>query len=160
PVLLITDLSLPGRDGFALVEALRGCDQGHAEVIAWSPFPELREFAAQRFAGLNVRTLRGSVGPSVVQAAVARALCRFDAAGGSTDHEQAPGVHVTPDALRELVDRARSVSATAGVAVYLKGAGQAQFRASVSWASDAGLPNSPSYVPRVFDWVLESGDAL
>jgi diguanylate cyclase (GGDEF)-like protein len=62
--------------------------------------------------------------------------------------------------MRELVEKARSVSAAAGVAVYLKGAGKAQFRASLSWASDAGLPDTPSYVPHVFDWVLESGDAL
>jgi diguanylate cyclase (GGDEF)-like protein len=162
PVLLITDLSLPGRDGFALVEALRAQDQGRAEIIAWSPLPELREFAAQRFAGLNVRTLRGSVGAAIIHAAIERAIRRVDRAGapGASAPEPAPGVHLTPEAMRELVEKARSVSAAAGVAVYLKGAGKAQFRASLSWASDAGLRDTPSYVPHVFDWVLESGDAL
>jgi diguanylate cyclase (GGDEF)-like protein len=160
PVLLITDLSLPGKDGFALVEALRRFDQGHAEVIAWSPFPELREFASQRFAGLKVRTLRGSVGVPVIHGAISRALRRADVAAAPAEQQRPPGVHLTPEAMRELVEKARFVSATAGVAVYLKGSGKTQFRASVSWASDAGLPQSPSYVPRVFDWVLESGDAL
>jgi diguanylate cyclase (GGDEF)-like protein len=160
PVLLITDLSLPGKDGFALIEALRRHDNGDAEVIAWSPFPELREFAAHRFAGLRVRTLRGSVGAPVIHGAISRALRGVDVAASASEQEHAPGVHLTPEAMRELVDKARFVSSTAGVAVYLKGSGQAQFRASVSWASDAGMPHSPYYVPRVFDWVLESGDAL
>jgi diguanylate cyclase (GGDEF)-like protein len=160
PVLLITDLALPGHDGFALIEALRSHNQGRANVIAWSPLPELREFAAQRFAGLKVRTLRGTVGAPVIHSAIARALSRVDAGAASAELERAPGVHLTPEAMRELVDKARSVSATAGVAVYLKGSGQAQFRASVTWASSADLPQSPHYVPKVFDWVLESGDAL
>ena len=56
--------------------------------------------------------------------------------------------------MRELVDKARSVSAAAGVAVYLKGSDQAQFRASVTWSSNSDLTQSPYYVPRVFDWVL------
>ncbi|HVH30029.1 MAG TPA: diguanylate cyclase [Vicinamibacterales bacterium] len=159
PVLLITDLSLPGKDGFALIEALRR-HQGHGDVIAWSPLPELREFAAQRFAGLRVRTLRGTVGVPVIHGAIARALGRVEAGTPPVGPERAPGVHLTPEAMRELVDKARSVSATAGVAVYLKGSGQAQFRASVTWASNADLSQSPYFVPRVFDWVLESGDAL
>jgi diguanylate cyclase (GGDEF)-like protein len=158
---LITDLTLPGKDGFALVEALRSRNQGHADVIAWSSVPELREFAAQRFAGLRVRTLRGSAAVPVIHGAVAKALGRVDAgATPSVEPKRAPGVHLTPEAMRELVDKARFVSATAGVAVYLKGSGQAQFRASVTWASNADLAQSPYQVPRVFEWVLESGDAL
>ena len=41
PVLLITDLSLPRRDGFALIEAVREVDSGRTEIIAWSAVREL-----------------------------------------------------------------------------------------------------------------------
>ena len=112
PVLLVTDLSLPGKDGFALVDALRARNHGRADVIAWSSLPELREFAAQRFAGLSVRILRSSVGAPVIHSAIARALGRTDASAAPSEQERGPGVHLTPEAMRELVEKARSISAT------------------------------------------------
>src|SRR5439155_14235208 len=36
PILLITDLTLPRKDGFALIEAVRDIDGGRTEIIAWS----------------------------------------------------------------------------------------------------------------------------
>src|SRR5438445_664260 len=72
PILLITDLSLSRKDGFAVIEALRSVDRTRAEIIAWSSFRELREFAAHRFAGLNVRVFGRPVAPAVVGSAIER----------------------------------------------------------------------------------------
>ena len=33
-------------------------------------------------------------------------------------------------------------------------------RAAVTWTSDAPIPHSPYYMPRVFRWILETGEAL
>ena len=63
PVLLITDLSLPRKDGFAVIEAVREQDEGRSEIIAWSAVRELREFAAHRLGGLHVRILSGTAAP-------------------------------------------------------------------------------------------------
>ena len=49
---------------------------------------------------------------------------------------------------------------TAGAAVYVRALGETQFRAFVTWACDAEVPQSPYYTPKVFDWVLETGEAL
>jgi diguanylate cyclase (GGDEF)-like protein len=156
PILLITDLSLPRRDGFALIEAVREVDAGRTEIIAWSAVRELREFAAHRLAGLNVRILSGAVSPSVLRGAIERAL-RTGAAGGKTASALAPAL--TDDAHRamtELSDRARAVTRAAGAAVYLRAAGQTKFRAAVTWMSDVPMPDAPQ-LPRVFDMVVDTG---
>jgi len=156
PVLLITDLSLPRRDGFALIEAVREVDSGRTEIIAWSAVRELREFAAHRLAGLNVRILSGTVSPSVLRGAIERAL-RTSATGGKT---ASPSVHAIADethrAMTELSDRARAVTRAAGAAVYLRAAGQTKFRAAVTWTSDVPMPDAPQ-LPRVFDMVVDTG---
>lgn len=74
PALLIADLSLSRQDGFALIEALRSLDGGRGEIVAWSSLRELREFAAQRLAGLNVRVLGGEPAPASLRRAIERAL--------------------------------------------------------------------------------------
>ena len=76
PILLIIDLSLARRDGFAVIEGLRAQGRGRTEIIAWAAFRELSEFAAQRLSGLNVRVLRGAAPADVVQTAIEHA---FDA---------------------------------------------------------------------------------
>ena len=160
PILLITDLSLPRKDGFAVVEALRGVDQGRAEIIAWSSFRELREFALHRLAGLNVRILGGSVAPEVLRGAVERALrsgAEAARSSGPSSARTAEDIHQT---MTELSEKARQLCGTSGVAVYLRTAGDTQFRASVTWTSDAPIPHSPYHMPRVFDLILETGDAL
>jgi diguanylate cyclase (GGDEF)-like protein len=159
PVLLITDLSLPRKDGFAVIEAVRDIDAGRTEIIAWSALRELREFAAHRLAGLNVRILSGSVSPSVLRGAIERAL------RGTFDEPRAVApppptvedIHLT---MASLAERARELSTAGGVAVYFKARGQRQFRAAVTWTSDVPMPDAPPHLPRVFDLVLESRDAL
>jgi CheY-like chemotaxis protein len=158
PVLLIADLSLPGKDGFAVIDALREIDGGRTEIIAWSGMRELREFAVHRLAGLNVRVLSASASPAVLRGAVDRAL----RSGGSARAESAArsGVDEIHRTMSALSDRARRLSGAAGVAVYLKAPGQSQFRAMVTWTADAPVPDSPPHIPRVVDEVLETGEPL
>jgi CheY-like chemotaxis protein len=161
PILLIIDLSLTRRDGFAVIEGLRANRWARTEVIAWAAFRELSEFASQRLAGLNVRVLRGSAAADVIQTAIARAFERYAAAAAPA--MDAP-VHGNGEDLHELMaalaEKARHLSRTPGVAVYLRPPRSAQFRASVTWTSDVPIPHSPYYIPRVFGWILETGNAL
>jgi CheY-like chemotaxis protein len=70
PLLLIVDLLLPGRDGFSVIEAARQAEHERTAILAWSSARELREFAVSRLAGMDVRFLRGSVAPTVIQSAI------------------------------------------------------------------------------------------
>ena len=160
PILLITDLSLSRKDGFAVIEALRSVDRTRAEIIAWSSFRELREFAAHRFAGLNVRVFGRPVAPAVVGSAIERALRSRAAANRSSGSSSGPGAEDVYQTMTELSERARQLCGTAGVAVYLRASGDMKFRASVIWTSDEPIPHSPYHIPRVFDWILETGEAL
>jgi diguanylate cyclase (GGDEF)-like protein len=160
PILLITDLSLSRKDGFAVIEALRTVDPTRAEIIAWSSFRELREFAAHRFAGLNVRVFGRPVAPGVVGSAIERALRSRAAANRSSPSSPDPGSEDVYQTMTELSERARQLCGTAGVAVYLRASGDMKFRASVIWTSDEPIPHSPYHIPRVFDWILETGEAL
>ena len=62
--------------------------------------------------------------------------------------------------MTELSDKARHLCGTPGVSVYLRAFGETQFRASVTWTSDAPIPHAPDWMPRVFAWILETGEAL
>jgi CheY-like chemotaxis protein/GGDEF domain-containing protein len=160
PILLIVDLSLARRDGFAVIEGLHAQGRGRTEIIAWAAFRELSEFAAQRLAGLNVRVLRGGAPAEVVRTAIEHAFERHSSTVPTAGVIAIP----TPEELHELMaalaEKARNLARTPGVAVYLRAPGTTQFRASVTWTSDSPIPHSPYYMPRVFGWILETGEAL
>ncbi len=160
PILLIIDLSLSRRDGFAVIEGLRAHRWARTEIIAWAAFRELSEFAAQRLSGLNVRVLRGAAPADVVQAAIERAFERHSSATAPIDVSVSPSAEELHDMMTALGEKARHLSRTPGVAVYLRAPGSSQFRAAVTWTSDAPIPHSPYYMPRVFGWILETGEAL
>ena len=160
PILLIIDLSLTRRDGFAVIEGLRAHRWARTEIIAWAAFRELSEFAAQRLSGLNVRVLRGGAPADVVQAAIERAFERHSSTAAKVDLATNPTAEELHEMMAGLAERARQLSRTPGVAVYLRAPGSTQFRASVTWTSDAPIPHSPYYMPRVFGWILETGEAL
>lgn len=158
PVLLIVDLSLPGNGGFTVIEALRELDRARAQIIAWSSSRELREFATQRLAGLNVRILGGTVAPAVVRGAIELGLGSAAlATPGPNAGAAASDVH---QAMTALSEQARRVCATPGVAVYLRASGETHFRAAVSWTSDEPTPQSPSQLPQVFRSIIETGKPL
>ena len=160
PILLIIDLSLARRDGFAVIEGLRAQGRGRTEIIAWAAFRELSEFAAQRLSGLNVRVLRGAAPADVVQTAIEHAFERHSAAPRADDVFTIPTAEELHEMMAALAEKARHVARTPGVAVYLRAPGTTQFRASVTWTSDSPIPHSPYYMPRVFGWILETGEAL
>jgi CheY-like chemotaxis protein len=160
PILLIIDLSLARRDGFAVIEGLRAQGRGRTEIIAWAAFRELSEFAAQRLSGLNVRVLRGAAPADVVQTAIGHAFERHSAAPRANDVFTIPTAEELHEMMAALAEKARHVARTPGVAVYLRAPGTTQFRASVTWTSDSPIPHSPYYMPRVFGWILETGEAL
>lgn len=160
PVLLITDLSLARTDGFAVIEALRAAHRGRAAVIAWSSSPELREFAAQRLAGLNVKVLGGAVAPEVLRGAIERAMRREMEGDEPPVSAEGPAGEDVYEFMTRLSEQARKLSGAAGVAVYWKAEGETRFRASVTWASETPVPHSPYHLPRVFGWILETGQAF
>ncbi len=161
PILLIIDLSLARRDGFAVIEGLRAQRRGRTEIIAWAAFRELSEFAAQRLSGLNVRVLRGGAPADVVQTAIEHAFARHSTtASAASDVVTISSAEELHEMMAALAEKARHLARTPGVAVYLRAPGTTQFRASVTWTSDSPIPHSPYYMPRVFGWILETGEAL
>jgi diguanylate cyclase (GGDEF)-like protein len=154
PVLLIVDLSLPAPDGFAVIDAVRQA-AGRTEVIAWSSLRGLREFAVHRLRGDHVRVLGGGAAPGVVQRVIERALgdrAPGDQAKGTLDHVE--------DMMHALAAKARTLCRTAGAAVYLKAPGESEFRTVIKWDDDEPIPQSQADLPRVFEWILKTGEAL
>jgi diguanylate cyclase (GGDEF)-like protein len=160
PILLIIDLSLARRDGFTVIEGLRAQRRGRTEIIAWAAFRELSEFAAQRLSGLNVRVLRGGAPADVIQTAIERAFERHSNTASVAGAVSMPNAEELHEIMAALAEKARHLVRTPGVAVYLRAPGATQFRASVTWTSDSPIPHSPYYMPRVFGWILETGEAL
>ena len=160
PILLIIDLSLPRNDALALIEIVRRADRGRAGIIAWSSSRELREFAAHRLAGLDVRVLGGAVAPAVLRGAIERVLRRSTVTHTSSPLPTTSAENDVHQTMRELAEKARQLCGAAGVAVYLKAATETKFRAAFTWTSDEPIPYSPYYLPRVFGWILETGEAL
>ena len=146
PILLIIDLSLARRDGFAVIEGLRAQGRGRTEIIAWAAFRELSEFAAQRLSGLNVRVLRGAAPADVVQTAIEHAFERHSAAPRADDVFTIPTAEELHEMMAALAEKARHVARTPGIAVYLRAPGTTQFRASVTWTSDSPISHSPYYM--------------
>jgi diguanylate cyclase (GGDEF)-like protein len=180
PVLLIADLSLPHPDGFAVIEALRDARPGRARAIAWSASRALREFAANRFAGMEVRILGGTVAPDVLSRVIGKALEGLDGRRADRPPEdrvpddqrgerreersEADEQERSADAVQrraiELSDEARALCAVAGVAVYVRTHGTGRYRTSVTWMSDRPIPQPESWLPRVFASVVETGSAV
>jgi diguanylate cyclase (GGDEF)-like protein len=168
PSLLIVDLSLPRQDGvpdgltdgFAVIDAIAAADRGRVAMIAWSSRRELREFAVHRLAGLQVRILGGTAAPSVLRSAIEASFpnpLTQKAAVESAAEDTGSDVH---ESMADLSDKAQRLCGTAGVAVYLKGPDDTQFRTSVTWLSDTPLPHPPVFLPSVFEAVLATGESF
>lgn len=164
PRLLIVDLSLPRKDGFedgfAVIDAIATADRGRVAMIAWSSRRELREFAVHRLAGLQVRVLGGAVAPSVRHSAIEAAFQNRGTQKPLVDRAPAATGTDVYETMAELSDKAHRLCGTAGVAVYLRGPDEAQFRTSVTWLSDTPIPHSPDFLPSVFDAVLATGESF
>lgn len=161
PKLLVIDLTLPGKDGFSVIEALRLMDEGRSTVFAWST-PEMREFARHRLAAFDVRLLRATTAAPVFRSAL-ESLTRRAApttSGPSTSDEDD-----ADDRPERLAAAARKVARTRGVAVYLHAGGgdlggHGALRAFVDWNSSEPMPASPDLLPQVAQTVLETGETV
>jgi len=153
PILLLVDLSLPAPDGFAVIEAVR--QGGRTEIIAWSSLRGLREFAVHRLHGDHVRVLSGAVAPGVVHRAIERALRSREAAEAT-----ARSVDHVDEMMGALAAKAGTLCQTAGATVYMKAAGETEFRTVTKWDCEEAVPHAPADLPRVFDWIVKTGEAL
>lgn len=160
PILLVVDLALPRPDGLAVIDATRAERSRSTEVVAWAANRELSQFASERLARMKVRTLDPTATDSTLRAAIEAALQLVvpDKIAVPTS-DSAASAHLD-HVMRGLAESARRICGTAGAAVYVKALGETQFRAFVTWACDTAVPQSPYYTPRIFDWVLETGEAL
>ena len=162
PKLLIVDLSLPRKDGIAVIDAARGEPNRTTEIVAWAD-REPSQFAGERLSRMKVRTLRGPVSDVALSEAIESALERVAlervpiTAVSVADPE--PSQYLDR-LMRGLAESARLLCGTAGAAVYVRALGETKFRAFVTWACDTAVPQSPYYTPKVFDWVLETGESL
>lgn len=159
PLLLVVDLSLPGNDGFALIERLRDAHGDRSAVIAWAASRELREYASARLNGGEAHVLAATAALPTIRLAIAhcleRKLAAVDAIGEKAPpHWTAEQVHRVTS---ELNYRAQQISRAPGVAVYLRAPGEDSYRASFSWNSDQAMPHSPFHLPRVFAEITTHG---
>lgn len=158
PTLLITDLSLPRPDGFAVIDAVKRTPRAGVPIIAWSPSREVREFAVHRLAGMNVRVLDGAVAPLVLRGAIERAL----QASGLV--ERADAHAASPDDLNEAMSslsaQAMRLARVSGAAVYVKVPHDAQLRANITWRYDEPAADTLDFLPYVAAWIMRTGNPL
>jgi len=158
PLLLIVDLLLPGRDGFSVIEAVRQAEHERTAIIAWSSARELREFAVSRLAGMDVRVLRGSVAPTVIQSTIDHLLALRKTVD-SVEQSQATAAETVYATMSELSEKARQLSHAAGVAVYFRDAPDQRFRSTATWLPDEPTPRSLDPLPIALNRILETREA-
>jgi len=159
PLLLIVDLLVPGRDGFSVIEAVRQAEHERTAILAWSSARELREFAVSRLAGMDVRVLRGSVAPTVIQSAIDH-LLTFRKTVDTAEQSQATAAETVYATMSELSEKARQLSHAAGVAVYFRDAPDQRFRSTATWLPDEPTPRSLDPLPIALSRILETREAM
>jgi CheY-like chemotaxis protein len=154
PVLLLTDLSLPKNDAFVVMEALRHTNT-ECGIVVVSAFRDARQYAAQRTDLGIAAVVSPSVSHDELREAIRRALPQANAPKPPASRT----AYVT-EIMRDAVEEAARLATTPGAALYLKLPGEERFRAQVTWASDVPGGGSPFAAPRIFDWVMEAGEAI
>lgn len=158
PVLLVAALSLPGKDGFAVIDAVRRLDDTVA-IVAFADDREVREYAACRLSQARARVLGAGVPPVVLKRCLETVLHR--AADPERDDPIGPGDgdRVEDSDWSGLAARAREALGVAGAAVYAKSGGHGQYRLSVIWTSESPMPPIPDDLPATLQDVIEGGAA-
>src|SRR5262249_31418963 len=98
--------------------------------------------------------LGGGAAPAVVQRVIDRVL-------GRRPGDQSPGaLDQVEEAMGALAAKARSLCRTAGASVYLKALGESEFHSVIKWDGDEPIPHSQADMPRLFEWIQKTGEAL
>jgi hypothetical protein len=140
------------------MKALRQMSNGQARIVALSGFRELREYAEGRKDLRIDAVIAPTVPNDVLRQTIAKAL------GKKRDKQEPPATDTTapakplPEVMRDGVDTASRLAMTPGAAIYLKLPNEQKLRAQVGWTSEGGAAGSPFASPRIFDWVMETGD--
>jgi diguanylate cyclase (GGDEF)-like protein len=160
PALLIVDLAMAARNGFAVLDAVRRDEGRRPKIIAWAASRDMREYAAARMSGLDVHVLSDTAPPATMRAAIANAVAPQRSRPAADLAESA----AEPDDLRQqmtdLSNRARQLCGTPGVAVYMKTPGDTRFQATFAWVSDDLMPHSPHHLPRAFERITQTGEII
>jgi len=155
PALLVASLSLPGKDGLAVIDALRKIDEA-AAVIAFAGDREMREYATSQVANARTRVLGRDASSAVLRRCLEALLPR----PASVPHDE-PSVptDARPDEENwsAFAARAQRALGVAGTAVYEKAGGTAKYRLSVVWTSDAPMPSIPEILPGIIEEVVADG---
>ncbi|MEO7158734.1 MAG: diguanylate cyclase [Vicinamibacterales bacterium] len=160
PVLLIVDLALAARDGFALLDAVPRDAGRRPRIIAWAGSRDMREYAASRLSGFQVQVLSDTAPRAAMRAAIANAIAPQRTAGATPAAESGSESDDLRQQMTDLSNRARQLCGTPGVAVYMKAPGDTRFRATFAWISDDLMPHSPHHLPRAFERITQTGESI
>jgi diguanylate cyclase (GGDEF)-like protein len=160
PVLLIVDLALPVKDGFAVIEAVRRDQRRRCEIIAWAPSREMREYAAARLSGLDVRVISDAAPRSTMRAVIERTLEPPDASGAGESPESSVESEELRERMADLINRARQLCGTPGVGVYMRAHAETRYHATFAWISDDPMPHSPHHLPSAFERITQTGEVM
>jgi diguanylate cyclase (GGDEF)-like protein len=164
PVLLLTALSLPDGEGFAVMRAVRhlaGPDA--AAIVAITSIGHTRlPLEARKALGISaalpstasLKALREVIDKALKETGVS--VPRASDASEGRAREQ----DVVDQTLRDLAEEATQVTGVPGAAVYVKASPHDRFRAHVNWTGNDADRGSPFSLPYVFERVLETGVAL
>ncbi len=160
PLLLVVDLALPIKDGFAVIEAVRRDERRRSEIVAWATSREMREYASARLNGLDVHVIGDTAPRSTMRAAIDHAIqpkAKDVAADEAADTAEADDLR---QRMADLTNRARQLCGAPGVGIYMKVPGETRYRASFAWISDDLMPHSPHHLPRAFEHIAQTGEAI
>ena len=161
PVLLLTALSLPDGEGFAVMRAVRhlaGPDA--AAIVAITSIGHARlPLEARNALGISaalpstasLKALREVIDKALKEIGVSVPRDSDGSEGRAREQE------VVDQTMRDLAEEATQLTGVPGAAVYVKASPYDRFRAHVNWTGNDADSGSPFSLPYVFERVLETG---
>jgi DNA-binding NarL/FixJ family response regulator len=164
PVVMVTALALPGRDGLLVIESLRRLD-ANAAVIAWAADRDMREYAANQLAHSRAKVLSRPLSADVCRRCVEALTSGSDnvsetiAAPSAEKRERREEREGNDENWMDLAERTRQRLRVTGAAAYTKVRGETEYRWSVSWRPDTPMLNFPMILPSALEEVMGNGIA-
>jgi CheY-like chemotaxis protein len=155
PTLLLCEASLPPRDGFSLIEAVRAAASARLPIIVVSAFESVRGYASHRNDLRIGAIVSASASLSEFSEAIHRVLT------SAQPEPMPPGVAELIDrVMRDATEDTIQITGARGAAAYLQLGDEERFRAHVSWISEGSASASPFAPPQHFDWIKKAGAAI